>query len=238
MRLSTRSLSFAVMTALFVWPCGAFAAAKTPIRTRTIHAERGKRYDATTKYPVLLDKTPLAALANHTISADVRKEQAEFIQMALRETAKEPQENPYGYDVSPAYQRYWKPGLYSVALEFYQFTGGAHGYSYRVMYNFALVDGKPRRMFLKDFFKDGTDYRKQVEKTLMDKLHHDERAEFIREVAQLSPAQLNRFTIEPDGLRFWFNPYEVASYARGPVDIKLKFADLGPDLRRDLIPLR
>ena len=231
----TRSLSIAVVV---LASCVAVASAKAPIRTRTIHSERAKRYEATSKYPVLLDRTPLAAFANRTIAAEVRKEQREFVKMAIQETAKTPPNNPYGFDANPAYQLYRKPSLYSVAMEYYQYTDGAHGYGYRVMYNFALIDGKPQRVFLRDFFKEGSDYRKQVEKTLMEKLHHDQRAEFIGEVAQLSPGQLNRFMVEPNGLRFWFNAYEVASYAQGPVDIKLTFADLGPDFKRSLIPAK
>ncbi|BDI34428.1 hypothetical protein CCAX7_64790 [Capsulimonas corticalis] len=224
--------------AVAVLSCVAAATAQAPTKLRTIHASRAKRYEATCKYPVLRSNTPLAELANRTIAADVRKQQQAFVRMALQETAKEPPRNPYGFDASPMYQRYWFPRLYSVGMEFYEYTDGAHGNSYRVMYNFAEVDGKPQRMFLKDFFTNGSDYRKQVETKLMDKLHHDSRADFIGEVVQLSPTQLNRFVVEPDGLRFWFDPYEVAAYAQGPVDIKLTLAELGPDFKRSLLLAR
>ena len=227
-----RPAAFVIAIAALAYSA-AFAHSPTTMRTlRPIHA---KRYEAESKYPVLRDRTALAALANHVIAADVRKAQHEFIVMAIRETAKNPPTNPYGFDASPMYQRYWFPRLYSVGMQYYQYTDGAHGYSYRVMYNFAEIGGKPQRMFLKDFFAEGSEYRKIVETKLMSKLHHDERAEFIHEVVQLSPTQLNRFVVEPDGLRFWFDQYEVASYARGPVDIKLTLADLGPEFKRSLL---
>jgi hypothetical protein len=123
-------------------------------------------------------------------------------------------------------------------MENYQYADGAHGDTPRTTFNFALVNGQPKRLQLADFFAPGMDSRRHVQALLMAKLHKDSRAQFIGEVKTLSTAQLNRFVVERDGLRFWFDPYEVASYAAGPIDVKLTVAELGPDFKGSLLHAR
>ena len=137
-----------------------------------------------------------------------------------------------------SFSHYASPSLYSVGMQDYLYEDGAHGGLLRVTFNFALVNGQPKRLSLADFFTTGSDYRSQVEKILLAKLHKDPRALFIGTVTALTPAQLNRFVVESDGLRFWFDQYEVAPYSAGPVDVKLTIAELGPDFRRSLYAKR
>lgn len=44
---------------------------------------------------------------------------------------------------------------------------------------------------------------------------------------------LDTFTIEPDGVRFHFAPYEVGSYAEGSYDVTVPFVHVAELLRDD-----
>lgn len=196
-------------------------------------------YSLKASYPVLEGNSPLATFANRTLADWVRAQQQTFLAMAKKSLGHgRPEFAPYESQIDSFSHYDAAPRLYSVGMENYQYADGAHGDTPRTTFNFALVNGQPKRLQLADFFAPGTDSRRHVQVLLMAKLHKDSRAQFIGEVKTLSTAQLNRFVIERDGLRFWFDPYEVASYAAGPIDVKLTVAELGPDFKRSLLHAR
>ncbi len=209
-------------------------------QTITRHATRVVRpgyYRLETTCPVLTGGSPLARFANRAIADWARRQQQTFLTTTKQSLGGDrPRYGVYESQITSFSRCYSGPSLYSVGMEDYLYADGAHGGLLHVTFNFALVNGQPKRLMLADFFAPGSDYRAQVNKLLLARLRKDPRAVFIGEVTALTPTQLNRFVVEPGGLRFWFEQYEVAPYSTGPVDVKMTAAELGPDFRRNLIP--
>ena len=208
------------------------AQAQTAIRS--LPPVNHKYYYAKSSYPVLRGESPLARLADTTLEHWAQTQQSQFVSQARHDFAHGAAQyapNGYGYEVSVAY-RYARPfRLFSVCLEQYEDTGGAHPNTFRFTFNFGLVHGRPQRLTLGDFFTPESDYRTRVQSLLLARLHKDSRAAFIGQYRALTAAQLNHFVVERGGLRFYFDPYEVGPYAAGPIDVMLTAAELGPDFR-------
>jgi hypothetical protein len=115
--------------------------------------------------------------------------------------------------------------------------GAAHPNSFYEGFIFTQVDGSPRQLNLSDFFPKGFAYLELVSNAVIEKLKKQESASDVRNgsVRVLNDEQLNRFVVEPDGLLFLINFYEVGPHSAGRFKVKLILDDLGPKFRSDLI---
>ncbi len=224
-----------VVGAVLLLVAGMNAHARTMVQT--LPPVQHKHYYAKSAYPVLLGDSPLARFADAALGKWVWAQQKEFVAQARHDFADGHAHYPpdrYGYEVSTAYRYAPSPRLFSVGLEQFEDTAGAHPSTFRYTFNFGLVHDRPRPLTLGDFFTPGSDYRNRVQGLLLAKLHRDPRALFIGQYRALTPTQLNHFVVERGGLRFYFDPYEVGPYASGPIDVTLTATELGPGFRRDL----
>ncbi|MBC2838020.1 DUF3298 and DUF4163 domain-containing protein [Robiginitalea sp. SC105] len=119
--------------------------------------------------------------------------------------------------------------LLSLKLEGYIFTGGAHGFS-RIRYLNFDKDGA-RELDNRDLFRNLPDLEALAEK------HFRETQGISPEVPINSTGFMfeeNTFSLpenigfEPEGLVLLYNPYEVASYADGPVRILIPYREAAP----------
>lgn len=135
--------------------------------------------------------------------------------------------------------RYESPRLVSTAIVVYEFTGGAHGNTVTSTFNFGLTNGVDKRLVLGDFFT-GKEYKTLVRDLLINKLAEYYDASWVKDgtVRQFSVTQLNRFVVEPTGLRWFFDQYEVAPYSSGRFEVRLSAKELGPTFRRSMIARR
>ena len=116
----------------------------------------------------------------------------------------------------------------SVAAYWEEYSGGAHGgYGYTTA-NFDSFTGEEIALetLLTDDGKTALNERVGAE---LDSLYPDLAPGAM--VAEYAPDDY-AFTLEPDGVTFWFNPYEIASYADGLLTVKLYF-DRDADLFTD-----
>lgn len=120
-------------------------------------------------------------------------------------------------------------GIFAVEHIGYSFTGGAHPNSFVYYYNFDIRTAG--ELALDDLFIEN--YRPALDSIA---------EEHFRSYHELGPEEdieeagfwfegghfrvNDNFLIETDGLRFYFNPYEVAPYAAGPTEITVPYADL------------
>ena len=116
----------------------------------------------------------------------------------------------------------------SVEMNGYSFTGGAHGYYYTVLNTFDLKTAESLR--LSDLVSDTTALRSMLE-TAFVKAHQADMPDAKLEDLLLMPDErlalpLN-YCLLPTGIRFLYNPYEVAAYAIGQTDILLTWEQLG-----------
>ncbi|MBC7526432.1 MAG: DUF3298 domain-containing protein [Chthonomonadaceae bacterium] len=206
---------------------------------KTVTAKK-KGVVSSAKMPVFRAKTPVAALANQTLFAFVKKGQTAFL--------KENSAPPKGFPVPDYSQEYiakthynYAPRLISVEVGVSFYTGGAHpGYAVQC-FNFGNIDGKVKRLGLLDLFSkkaEATDTRQQIKDALLNKLHSlKDIASFVKDgtVTDLTNAQLDNFVILSDGLEFIFSPYEVGSWAEGTITVKLSVSELGSEFRKMLL---
>jgi hypothetical protein len=109
----------------------------------------------------------------------------------------------------------------------YSFTGGAHGMENLEFFTVDLHKGS--RIRLKDIFKNG--YEPKLAAMLTDKLH---RMTSIPSNARLTDngyftdviQPTDNFYINPNGVGFVYNQYEIAPYSFGTTDIFLTHSDL------------
>ncbi len=107
-------------------------------------------------------------------------------------------------------------------------AGAAHPNSYTWTCNYDLATG--RQLDLGDLFKPDSDYLRVISNYSIEVLKrtlappHD--MAWINEGAGPSADNYNSWTITPRGLRIYFNPYQVASYAEGPQEVVIPYSFL------------
>lgn len=117
----------------------------------------------------------------------------------------------------------------SVQMDHYSFTGGAHGSYFTLLQTFDLNTG--RAVALHDVIRDTVALRPLLEKEfLRQKTQPGEPAPKLSEILfedfKVLPMPVN-FAVTRKGVRFIYNPYDVAAYVFGQTDITLTWAQLG-----------
>lgn len=124
------------------------------------------------------------------------------------------------------------PKLLSVQFESYAYTGGAHPNSNVSLYTFDRQTG--RSLTLADLVTDTTALLSVVEgafradQELKPQDNLEERGYFLQNGHFPMPANVG---MGRDGMIFYYNPYEVAAYAVGPIELTVPYAQLKHVLR-------
>ncbi len=112
--------------------------------------------------------------------------------------------------------------LVSVIMDSYIFTGGAHGYGGVSFINIAASTGK--QIPNKELFKNYTEFESYAEKAFR-KAHKIPEEQSINSTGFLF--EDDKFSL-PENIGFtqhevliYYNPYEISSYAEGPIELKL-----------------
>lgn len=122
----------------------------------------------------------------------------------------------------------------TVRLETYAYTGGAHPNSNLAFYIFDRETG--RTLSLSDLVSDTTALLGTVEQAfrkqqaLPPQTNLEEQGYFLRDGRFFLPANIG---MSRTGLVFYYNPYEIAAYAMGPIEITVPYEQLSGILRTD-----
>lgn len=122
----------------------------------------------------------------------------------------------------------------TVRLETYAYTGGAHPNSNQAFYMFDRETGQT--LSLTDLVSDTTALLNVVEQTfrqqqkLLPQTNLEERGYFLRDGRFFLPANVG---MSRTGMVFYYNPYEIASYALGPIEVTVPYHQLAGILRAD-----
>ncbi len=123
--------------------------------------------------------------------------------------------------------------ILSYGEECYAYTGGAHGNSYTLIFNYSLLTGAP--IHEEDIFVD--DYFEPLHHLLVEALiYQTENADTERALRKLGFSvedivPNDNFYVTEDGFVFVFNPYDIAPYAMGRIDIFLSYDKIDKYLR-------
>ena len=123
--------------------------------------------------------------------------------------------------------------LWSYAMDVYEYTGGAHGNRYLLIQNYDLETGD--MVNEQDIFID--DYYEPLKTLLLNALiAQTDNAESKRDlrrmgysVADVVPNE--NFYVTQEGITYVYNPYEIAPYAMGCIEIFLPWDTVRPLIR-------
>jgi len=128
---------------------------------------------------------------------------------------------------------YNKNNLLSFILNFENYTGGAHGSHSCKNYNIDLHSGE--LITEEELFIDN--YQDELARLLVSKLAKINKVENDKELEDLGYFSIeeiypnNNFTIDDNGITYYFNEYEIAAYVLGETSIPLDFAEIKHLLR-------
>ena len=127
------------------------------------------------------------------------------------------------------------PKVAVVSLGTYSYAGGAHPNSYVTIFNFNLKNG--HLLGWQDVVTDLNGLKKLAEKAFKSARDLPPDADLIEEgyFWGESFALPQNFELQEEGIYFWYNPYEAASYSQGPTDFVLTYEELGGLVRKDSI---
>lgn len=95
----------------------------------------------------------------------------------------------------------------SISVLYYQYTGGAHGFTEKRSYNFNLQTGKEIK--LADLFPEGTDYQTLINQEIQEQLVKREGLEFVP-ITEDQP-----FYLKEGQLVVYYGLYEIGPYVAG-----------------------
>ena len=103
--------------------------------------------------------------------------------------------------------------IISFYIDYYQFTGGAHGITNRVAYNIDLVTGN--ELQLKDIFKSDFPYKDVLNKEINRQISKDPDRYFPGKDGFNGISDNQTFYIKNGNIVVYFGLYEIAPYASG-----------------------
>ena len=121
-------------------------------------------------------------------------------------------------------------------FDHYAFTGGAHPNSFRSYHIFDLDTGNETEV--QTFVSDTVALLKKVEfafrkeEKLDGNTDLEEAGYFLADHQFFMPAN---YTFTRTGVFFYYNPYEIAAYVRGPISFTIPYSDLEGIVKKDLI---
>ena len=126
------------------------------------------------------------------------------------------------------------PSLWSYAMDVYEYTGGAHGNRYLLIQNYNLMTGDAVNE--QDLFID--DYYEQLKTLLLEALiAQTDEAETRKDLRRLGYSVADvvpneNFYVTDEGITYVYNPYEIAPYAMGCIQISLSWDSIRHLLRK------
>ena len=140
---------------------------------------------------------------------------------------------PYDFSTSISDLKYFDGNIVSFILDYYFFTGGAHGVPVKTGFVYDLNTGD--RLTLDKLVSVTEDELKQiVTKHFVDMMakngteyYWDNAAETVAEYTSFLS---DNFYLTDDGVVFFMAPYDIASYAAGFQEVTISFDELGIEL--------
>lgn len=128
------------------------------------------------------------------------------------------------------------PKVLFYQMDHYAFTGGAHPNSFTSYHAF---DGKTgEEVEMKRFVADSVALLNLVEKKFreLEKLAPgvdlEDAGYFLANHKFFIPAN---YVFTPEGVLFFYNPYEIAAYARGPIELTIPYEELKGIIKKEAV---
>lgn len=121
--------------------------------------------------------------------------------------------------------------LLSLYIDYYQYTGGAHGITVRIPYNFDLNSGK--QLALKDLFSSRFDYAQVLNREINQQIKaHPEN--YYDNLGFVEIREDQEYYLQDGNLIIYYGQYEIAPYAAGIPQFKIPLQSLAEGLNTSL----
>lgn len=190
-----------------------------------------------TIYKVLIQSVMFENYEGEHTEAELEKQTDNFLAEWLKEqsSANNAYEVP-GWEVTISGEvGLHTPKVAVITLGNYSYVGGAHPNSYLTIFNFNLEDGSI--LHWEDLVTDLEAVKVLAANAFKEARQLPESADLTEEgYFWGDPFALpQNFELQEEGIFFWYNPYEAASYAEGPTDFMLTYEQLGDLVRKNKI---
>jgi predicted secreted protein len=137
------------------------------------------------------------------------------------------------YELVTRYQEcYQNDTLLSLYVDYYQYTGGAHGMTDRRSYNIDLQTGKD--VALTDLFQSSYDYQKVVNTKIKEQIAAQPDVYFTGDMGFKGISDNQSYYLQDGFLVVYFSQYQIAPYATGIPEFKIPLTELQGGIRTDL----
>jgi predicted secreted protein len=130
-------------------------------------------------------------------------------------------------------QGYLNSRILSLTVDYYQYTGGAHGITERRPYNIDLGTGQD--LALKDLFTSNFDYRSVINKEISRQIDSNKDMYFEGDMGFQGISEDQDYYLQDDALVVVFQQYEIAPYAAGIPEFIIPLNLFGDNFRTDLL---
>lgn len=195
------------------------------IQTKEINL-KNNLIESSLKFPKIteLNNLQLQKSINTHIENDIINFRNKIVELSkeFNTTAKD-QFKPFPYQAFTDYKvLYSKNDILSFYIDYYQYTGGAHGSTTRKCSNLDLKTGKT--LTLKDILHKNTNYKNIINDEIKKEISKKPNMYFVSDFKGISDTQC--FTINENNLVIYFQQYEIAPYASGIVEFKIPLTKL------------
>lgn len=116
----------------------------------------------------------------------------------------------------------------SLYIDYYSYTGGAHGMTVRQAYNYDLKTGK--QLALADLFKPSYDYKTFINQAIREQISTQADVFFEGEMGFNGISDQQPYYLKDGQLIVYFGLYEIAPYAAGIQEFRIPLFDLQDNL--------
>lgn len=189
--------------------------------------EETEKYDIKVKYPYLsLDGNEFVEEINKTIE-DYTFQWVEDVKLLARE--EEGKEENKGvkiprFEAYSLFQVFDTDEFISITMDYYQYTGGAHGLTTKVSFNYNLNTGE--RVKLKDLFKEGFDYKSIIDEKIKGDIEKEKELYFDEGKGFKGIDENQAYYLSREGIVIYFQQYEISPYSSGIREFKIPYKDL------------
>lgn len=129
------------------------------------------------------------------------------------------EEPVFPYELTSNYIVKNKNEILSLYIDYYQYTGGAHGITTRKSYNIDMDKGN--KIKLANLFKENYDYKCFINKIISEEISKNPNNYFQGKDGFKGISEEQGFYIEDGNLVVYFDYYEIAPYAFGMPEFKI-----------------
>lgn len=185
------------------------------------------KYEVKVKYPMLQGGEKEVIDKINKVIADYTLDWINDIKLLGEEYSKEYKKSGNEMPKMEAYslfESFHTDELISLPVTYYQYTGGAHGLTTKVAYNYNIKTGKILK--LKDLFKEGFDYKSIIDKKVREDIEKEKDIYFENGALFKGISENQAYYLNRDSIIVYFQQYEIAPYSSGIREFKIPYEEL------------